>query len=384
VSLITPNLLINILKNIFVSLPEGLELVQSTEPSELAWYYEFVKATMVSSPHGFLLVLAFPLKDVNRLYVLHRVCTFPMRVMNGTFMLYKVERAYFAISSLQHTHFSLSETKLLECYGNHLKVCPAEHSVNSVKIRTCSLSMYLQLPDTRELCSRVLTTKEPRSTLERGQTVVIYYTVKPAQAFVRCPHTREWDTNSVLARRWSPPECSSVSRVYSRDTIIPTAEWTVQIPSDHAIIIRAGAASNNLSTRTTDLETIAETSGIDKLVATIQAHKMEADLNTVLHTHASQIPSRHQTEWYVLIPTSIGVCVILFVVLQFSQPHLIACLNICKLKRKQENGAPDVSQSHPAGVQPKPRQMTAQRGNEEASEEIEPQVRFNTYPLRTM
>jgi hypothetical protein len=247
------------------------------------------------------------------------------------------------------------------------------------------MSLYLQLPDTRELCSRVLTTKEPRSTFQRRQNVAIYYTVKPAQSFVRCPQTRGWDTNSVLLQgagvlRNAAACHVSTARIQLFPRLSGQSRFLATTPSLYVPELPAITSAHELQT----LETIADTSGIDKLVATIKAHKMEADLNTLLHTHASQIPSRHQTEWYVLIPTSIGVCVILFVVLQFSQPYLIACLIIWKLKRKQENGASDVSQSHPAGVQPKPRQVTVQREKEEASEEMEPQVRFNTYPLQTM
>jgi hypothetical protein len=108
VSLVPPPILIDILKNISINLPKGLELVVGTEYSELRWYYENVKANMANIPRGFLLVLA--LKDVNRLFALHRLYTYPTRITNGTFVHYKVDGAYFAISSLQHAHFSLSET----------------------------------------------------------------------------------------------------------------------------------------------------------------------------------------------------------------------------------------------------------------------------------
>jgi hypothetical protein len=72
------------------------ELVAGTEYSELAWYYENVKATIVSSPRGFLLIVAFPLKGVNHLFTLHRVFSFATRILNGTFITYQVEGAYFA------------------------------------------------------------------------------------------------------------------------------------------------------------------------------------------------------------------------------------------------------------------------------------------------
>jgi hypothetical protein len=88
--------------------------VADTEYSELN-----VKANMVNSPRRFLLVISFPLKYVNRLFALHRLYNFPTRIVNGTFVHYKAEGTYFAISSLQHTHFSLSETEVLRCFGNN-------------------------------------------------------------------------------------------------------------------------------------------------------------------------------------------------------------------------------------------------------------------------
>jgi hypothetical protein len=99
---LVPPILHGIMKNVSLILPEGLELAAGSDYGSTAWYYEIVKTTLVSGPRGFFLILSFPLKDVNREFTLFRIYTFPTKVLNGTFMGYQTEGAFFAVSLLQH------------------------------------------------------------------------------------------------------------------------------------------------------------------------------------------------------------------------------------------------------------------------------------------
>jgi hypothetical protein len=97
--------------------------------------------------------------------------------------------------------------------------------------------------------------------------------------------------------------------------------------------------------------------------------------------HASQIPYQPQPDWYVVSLTPVGICIFLYVLLHFSPPFLVACLKRCQQICEPETNAPGVPVGQPDGLQPKPRQMTAQAKREEDPEVPEAPVHFTKYLL---
>ena len=61
------------LRNVTLTLPEGLELVVGLLPNNVYLYYEVVEAIMLADDHSFKLVLNVPLKTVNRQYELYNM-----------------------------------------------------------------------------------------------------------------------------------------------------------------------------------------------------------------------------------------------------------------------------------------------------------------------
>jgi hypothetical protein len=137
VRLIPPTTLLYILKKVSLNLPDLYRLVAGVDPSSVAWYFEYVQTTMVASLHGFMLILSIPLADASR-FELFQMHAFPAHVFNQTFVSYNPGSSYLAVSVLQRTHFTVTESELLQCKGIGFKVCPASRSVYSTQAETCS------------------------------------------------------------------------------------------------------------------------------------------------------------------------------------------------------------------------------------------------------
>ena len=71
-NLVSPTTLRELLRNVTLTLPEGLELIVGLRPNSVYLYHEVVEAIMLAGVHSFKLVLNFPLKTVNRQYELYK------------------------------------------------------------------------------------------------------------------------------------------------------------------------------------------------------------------------------------------------------------------------------------------------------------------------
>ena len=58
-NLLQPDALHNILTNVTLSLPEGLNLIVGSRYADLPWHYQNVKAALLADVDGFLLVMNF-------------------------------------------------------------------------------------------------------------------------------------------------------------------------------------------------------------------------------------------------------------------------------------------------------------------------------------
>jgi hypothetical protein len=75
-SLLTPNILHDILTNVTLNLPKGYELLMGNQYGNLPWYYKDATAALLADLNSFLLVLRLPLIAVNRNYELYKVTVF--------------------------------------------------------------------------------------------------------------------------------------------------------------------------------------------------------------------------------------------------------------------------------------------------------------------
>jgi hypothetical protein len=129
VNIITTTVLQEMLKNIYLNLLEGYEIVMISGLHGLAWHYKYVQAALITNLQGFMVVLSIPIKDIYRQYELHRLHVFPTEILNGKFVKCDIEKEYLALHALQHTYLLLSANELSKCPGREPKIFAVNHPI---------------------------------------------------------------------------------------------------------------------------------------------------------------------------------------------------------------------------------------------------------------
>jgi len=107
-TILSPNILHSILRNISLCLPENYKLIAGTKFENIHLYYELIKVTAVGNAHGIKLILEVPLKTESQSFTLFRIITLPTPVSNDTFALYQLEYDYFGLSHSQRDYILMT------------------------------------------------------------------------------------------------------------------------------------------------------------------------------------------------------------------------------------------------------------------------------------
>jgi hypothetical protein len=187
-----PSVFKSILVNVSLSLPDSYELTMGIT-SDMPWFYQSVSADMVATDKGFLLIISIPLKDMSTHYEVYKIFSFPMAAFGGTYARLVVDTPYFAINLVQRTHLLLTASDMGQCKGGQdLKVCPANVAVLNNELKSCLLSLNLQLGRAQHVCSQELLRSPPATTLFRHGALVLFHTMEPRRAFLRCRNKSQW------------------------------------------------------------------------------------------------------------------------------------------------------------------------------------------------
>ena len=151
-----------------------------------------------------MIIMYFLLTTVNRKYELYQMFAFPSRILNSTYASFQLDENYLAISVLQQTYVSLTESDLSQCKGDMVKTCPVNSAVISTRSDICELSLYFQRQNVREVCRRTISARTPSPTLQRQGSIVVYYLPEVRNAYFRCHESQGWtSTNQMLDGAWT-------------------------------------------------------------------------------------------------------------------------------------------------------------------------------------
>jgi hypothetical protein len=104
-----------------------------------------------------------------------------------------IDTPYFAVNLMQRTHLLLSASDMGQCRGgSELQVCPANVAVLNNEIKSCPLSLYLQLGQAPQVCAQELLRSPPNTSLFRHGALVLFYTNTPRRAFFKCRNESQW------------------------------------------------------------------------------------------------------------------------------------------------------------------------------------------------
>jgi len=69
-TLVNPLVLYNVLRNVSLQLPENHEVIAGTKWTNIYYYYNVIKATVVGNTHEMKIILNLPLKSVNQHFIM--------------------------------------------------------------------------------------------------------------------------------------------------------------------------------------------------------------------------------------------------------------------------------------------------------------------------
>ena len=143
-SILSPNILHSVLRNISLCLPENYELIAVTKFDNIHLYYELIKVTAVGNAHAIKLILEVPLKTESQSFTLFRIMALPTQVLNDTFALYQLEYDYFGLSHSQRDYILMTATDVQKCNAGSITICPADRALYDTRSITCESKLYFQ------------------------------------------------------------------------------------------------------------------------------------------------------------------------------------------------------------------------------------------------
>ena len=309
-NLIAFNTLYDILNNVTLNLPEGYELAMGTKYHSLPWYVKHARAALLADSNNFMIIMYFPLTTVNRKYELYQMFAFPSRILNSTYASFQLDGNYLAISVLQQTYVSLTESDLSQCEGDMMKICPVNRAVSSTRSDICELTLYFQRQNVREVCYRTISARMPSPTLQRQGSVVVYYLPEARNAYFRCRDSQGWkSTNLMLDGAGTLLGVKSCHITVGNLQLYAEIRGEAQFEGPMPQVIYPSQFTVTSHNELEVLKKMAETQNMDELIAKISAQKMEANVDALVSLPSTIPPRTDNTSW--MVPTFFATTVTL-------------------------------------------------------------------------
>jgi hypothetical protein len=81
-SLISPDVLLEILRNITFFLPDGYNLISGLHRNNMYYYYEYSSIALMAHHHSVRLIVSVPLKTSDRIFNIYKIFTLPYKSRN--------------------------------------------------------------------------------------------------------------------------------------------------------------------------------------------------------------------------------------------------------------------------------------------------------------
>ena len=215
-NLVNPTTLQNILRNVFLQLPGGFDLILGTKTENNHLCYEIIKVTAIANVHGIKLIVNVPLKTANQLFTLHKIFVLPTRISNNNFVQYLIDFPYFPIDISQREYLLFTEADCHRCEAGRITICPAKIAIYSVQIVTRESSIYFQTSSNSRLCRKKLLFDYRTPTLQQHGTIWQYHLPEPRQVTIRCLKNNTWTTRTEFthdaALIFNASQCSIATR----------------------------------------------------------------------------------------------------------------------------------------------------------------------------
>jgi hypothetical protein len=369
-SLISPHLLNNILRNIFLCLPENYELIAGTKFDSIHEYYELIKITIK-------LLLEFPLKTESQRFTLFRIIVLPVLIINDTFAVYQLENDYFGLSHNQRNFILMTEVDVQKCDTSSVTICLADRALCDVRSITCESKLYFQTITKDGPCSGSLRLNYETPTLLRHEGVWVYHFSTQRQVTFRCPRVIAWVTHTRTL--------SSAGLIHNATRCVITSGEIRTLPEPHGVAranidAPAVCVTDSLPVLSThELPRVvaaltSEVDTLDQLKDRLAVAHTSLDVDTLLHIQKATFPQDTRPHWHLILATASCMISVLLVlgILIWSRVQCAA------LRRSQTDKPPE---EPPNGPQAHPVPASKIQTTTVYSEPQFENVTFTTYTL---
>jgi hypothetical protein len=374
ISFINPTVLLNILKNVSLQIPEGFELVAGIRPENVYKYYELIKISVAATPHSVKLILNVPLKSVSNYFTLYRIITLPERVHSDKFVQYVVTYPYLGLRSNQHDYILLTEAQFNHCSGNSIVICPANVAVYSAQSLTCEFSLFSQATTEYPLCQRKLLLGHRTPILYQHGSLWIYYFPEQRLVTLHCPDFKTQRMHTIPL--FGAGIIHNISSCYISTAEVQTlpqlrgsSQTELEAPAFY--IPSKVPAISDLEVHQLENLLPAEVSQLDELRSQLTAHRPAVDIDTLFHIHCATQQSEQRTHWHEILVSIVSTITFLVLLGYLLRSHFKRCAHPITV--------PDPDTSTP---NPEPLSRAARQGaNSQAGTSSEGEVVFSAYAM---
>jgi hypothetical protein len=174
-SFMGPEILMGILRNVSLNLPDGYEMATGTKMENIHAYHDLVKTEVIADLHSLKMVMKIPLKTADRQFTLYKLVATPSRISGNKFFQYQPDFSYLAVAYNRRDYLLLDTAHVQLCTSGSTTICPSVTALYDVQTVSCEASLFFQYEDGRRVCTRRLLLDYDLPTLRHGGVWIYHF-----------------------------------------------------------------------------------------------------------------------------------------------------------------------------------------------------------------
>ena len=197
ISLITTTILLNIIKNVSLQLPDGYELIAGIRAENVHLYYELAKVLTAATSHRIKLMVSVRLMSTDRCFTLYKIVTLTEYISPKRFVQYLIHYSYIVIHGNQLDYLLFTEEQYKHCNRGSIVICPIHTAIHNAQTLSCEFRLYLQHSENYQLCQRKLMIHQQSPLLQRHGAYWVYYFPEERKITARCSEPNRQLTHTL-------------------------------------------------------------------------------------------------------------------------------------------------------------------------------------------
>lgn len=168
--ILTPKMLLIILKDIVTQLPGELTMLTPLTLNNMYLYFPVATVHATTYDDGLRVFITLPLKSPNRVFTLYRAVSMPTRSPEETGMAFylKPDYPYLAVTRDGQQFLPMTYSDVAQCKKTSLMICPVKWAVYKEVGRSCIRALFIGNEElSKKLCTKFVFTGS-YTKLERG------------------------------------------------------------------------------------------------------------------------------------------------------------------------------------------------------------------------